>query len=152
MIEIKEKQELNVTNLLSFRGKVSQAELEIISKDMQDKLASVGAKQLGNAITATFAMESGFIDVEVLVPIDKPVENMGKYVYKEQLHIVNAVMVAYKGHPVGLQRAVEQLNQYMINNKLQPITVGYNVTKKMDMLLLDNTEIEVYVGANPNIL
>lgn len=33
-----------------------------------------------------------------------------------------------------------------------PITVGYNVTKKMDMLNPENTEIDVYVGISPNIL
>lgn len=152
MIEIKEKQELNVTNLLSFRGKVSQVELESISKDMQDAIEKLGAKPVGSAITATFAIENGTIDMEMLVPIDKSVESVGKYEYKERLHIVNAVKASYKGHPMGLQDVINQLNQYMIDSRLQPITVGYNVTKKMDMLTPENTEVEVYVGINPNVL
>ncbi len=40
----------------------------------------------------------------------------------------------------------------MIVHKLQPITVGYNVTKKADKLNPENTEIDVYVGISPNIL
>ena len=152
MIEIKEKQELNVKNLLSFRGKVSQAELEAISRDMQNVITTQGAKAVGSAITATFAMENGMLDIEILVPVDKPMESVGKYEYKERLHIVNAVKASYKGHPMGLQDVINQLNQYMIDSRLQPITVGYNVTKKMDMLTPENTEVEVYVGINPNVL
>ena len=138
--------------MLSFRGKVGQAELEAISRDMQNVITMHGAKPVGSAITATFAMENGMLDIEILVPIDRPLEGVGKYTYKERLHIVNAVVAVYKGHPAGLQEAAEKLNQYMIDNQLQPITVGYNVTKRMDMLAPENTEIEVYVGINPNIL
>lgn len=152
MIEIKEKQELNVKNLLSFRGKVNQTQLEEISKDMQNTIVKLGAKPMGNAITATFAIENAMMDIEILVPIDKPVESVGDYVYKEQLHIVNALMAVYEGHPIGLQGAIESLNRYMIDKRMQPITVGYNVTQKIDMLVPESTKIEVYVGINPNIV
>ena len=37
-------------------------------------------------------------------------------------------------------------------HSLQPITVGYNVTNKTEMLNPENTEIDVYVGISPNIL
>jgi len=81
MLEIKENRELNVANLLSYRGKVKQAELENAGKEMADYIQNAGTKRVGN-----------------------------------------------------------------------PITVGYNVTKKMDMLNPENTEIDVYVGISPNIL
>lgn len=152
MIEIKEKQELNVTNLLSFRGKVSQAELEAISRDMHDTIARGGAKTVGSVVTATYDVEGETIDMEILVPIDRPVDSVGRYEYKERLLIVNAVMIEYKGHPEGLQDAMEQLNQYIIDNHMQPITVGYNVTKRNDSLVQESVELEVYVGINPNIL
>lgn len=45
-----------------------------------------------------------------------------------------------------------QLNQYIVEHKLWPITAGYNVTKKTDMLNPENTEMDVYVGISPNIL
>lgn len=57
MIEIKEKQELNLTNLLSFRGKVNQAQLEAVSKDMQNAIAKLGAKPMGSAITAMYLLQ-----------------------------------------------------------------------------------------------
>lgn len=152
MLEIKENQELIVTNVLSYRGKVRQAELENIGKEMQIHIQNLGAQRVGNPITATYAVEGDTIDIELLMPIDKSIESTDKFAFKSQIKIVNAVVVEYKGHPIRLQEACNQLNQYIMEHKLQPITVGYNVTKKTDMLSPENTEIDVYVGISPNIL
>ncbi|MBQ4523700.1 MAG: AraC family transcriptional regulator [Lachnospiraceae bacterium] len=152
MLEIKENQELNVVNVLSYRGKVRQAELENVGKEMESYIQNVGAKRVGNPTTATYAVEGDTIDIELLMPIDKSIDSTDKFVYKKQIKIVNAVVACYKGHPMGLQEACNQLNQYIMERKLQPITVGYNVTKKTDMLSPEDTEIDVYVGISPNIL
>lgn len=152
MLEIKENQELNVTNLLSYRGKVKQAELENIGKEMESYIQNAGTKRVGNPITATYAAHGDEIDIELLIPVDKTINSTDKFVFKNQIKIVNAIVAAYKGHPAGLQEACNQLNQYIMEHRLQPITVGYNVTKKTDMLSPENTEIDVYVGISPNIL
>jgi len=152
MLEIKEKQELNVANTLSYRGKVKQTEIENIGKEMEDYIQNADAKRAGNLITATYAIEGDTIDVELLMPIDTSIESTDKFVFKNQIKIVNAVVASYKGHPMGLQEACNQLNQYIMEHGLQPITVGYNITKKTDMLNPENTEVEVYVGISPNTL
>jgi len=152
MLEIKENQELNVVNVLSYRGKVRQSEFENIGKEMDSYIHNTGAKKVGNPTTATYGIEGDTIDIELLMPIDKSIDSTDKFVFKNQIKIVNAVVASYKGHPMGLQEACNQLNQYIVEHKLQPITVGYNVTKKTDMLSPENTEIDVYVGISPNIL
>lgn len=152
MLEIKENQELNVTNVLSYRGKVKQAELENIGKEMESYIQNAGAKRVGNPITATYAVEGDEIDIELLMPVDKTINSTDKFVFKNQIKMINAVVASYTGHPMGLQDACNQLNQYIMEHRLQPITVGYNVTKKTDMLSPENTEIDVYVGISPNIL
>ena len=152
MLEIKKNQELNVANVLSYRGKVKQVELENIVKDMENYIVKAGAKRIGNTVTATYAFEVDVVDIELLMPIDKSIESADKFVFKNQIKIVNAVVASYKGHAMGLQEACNQLNKYMMEHALQPITVGYNVTKKTDMLNPENTEIDVYVGISPNIL
>ena len=152
MLEIKENQELNIANLLSYRGKVKQTELENIGKEMESYIQSLGAKRVGNPITAIYVAIGDEIDIELLVPIDKGIDSTDKFVFKNQIKIVNAVVASYVGHPIGLQEACNQLNQYIMEHELQPITVGYNVTKKTDMLNPENTEIDVYVGISPNIL
>lgn len=152
MLEIKENQELNVANVLSYKGKVKQAELENVGKEMESYIQKAGAKRVGNPTTATYAVEGDMIDIELLMPIDKSIDSTDKFVFKNQIKIVNAVVACYKGHPLGLQEACNQVNQYIVEHKLQPITVGYNVTKKTDMLSPENTEIDVYVGISPNVL
>ena len=152
MLEIKENQELNVANVLSYKGKVKQAELENVGKEMESYIQKAGAKRVGNPTTATYAVEGDMIDIELLMPIDRSIDSTDKFVFKNQIKIVNAVVACYKGHPLGLQEACNQLNQYIVEHKLQPITVGYNVTKKTDMLSPENTEIDVYVGISPNVL
>lgn len=152
MLEIKENQELNVTNVLSYRGKIKQAELENIGKEMESYIQNAGAKRLGNPITVTYAVEGNELDIELLMPIDKSIDSTDKFAFKNYIKIINAVVASYKGRPIGLQEACNQLNQYIMEHKLQPITVGYNVTKKTDMLNPENTEIDVYVGISPNIL
>lgn len=152
MLEIKENQELNVNNLLSYRGKVRQREIENIGKEMEIYIQNVGAKRVGNPINATYAVDGDIIDVELIIPIDRSISSTEKFVFKNKIKIVNAVVASYKGHPMGLQDVCNQLNQYIMEHKLQPITAGYNVTNKIDMSNPENTEIDVYVGISPNIL
>ena len=79
MLEIKENQELNVTNVLSYRGKIKQAELETIGKEMESYIQNAGAKRLGNPITATYAVEGNELDIELLMPIDKSIDSTDKF-------------------------------------------------------------------------
>ena len=152
MTEIKTGQTLELNNVLSYRGKVKQSELEVVGKALEQEAVLAGAKVVGNPVTATYTVEQDEIDMELLLPLDREITPQEKYVFKKEIRIVNAVMAAYKGHPMGLQDACNQLNQYIVEHGLQPITVGYNVTKKTDMLCLENTEVDVYVGISPNIL
>ena len=152
MLEIKENQKLNIMNVFSYRGKVRQIEIENIGKEMEVYIQNAGVKRAGNPITATYAIEGDVIDLELIMPIDRSIASTDKFVFKNQIKIENAVDAAYRGHPMGLQEACSQLNQYIMEHRLQPITVGYNVTKKMDMIAPENTEIDVYVGISPNIL
>lgn|SRR5574344_354612 len=152
MLEIKDKQELKIKNIISYRGKINHEELENIGKDMENYIQNSGAKSVGRLITATYSSEGNIIDIEILIPIDIKIESTDKYIFKEQLQIVNAVVASYKGHPKELYKAIDELNHYIIKNNLTPITVGYNVTKKLDVIDPRNAEIEIYVGINPNIL
>ena len=94
MLEIKENQELNVVNVLSYRGKVRQAEIERIGKEMEAYIKNAGAKRVGNPITATYAVEDDEIDVELIMPIDMSMDSTDKFVFKDQIKIVNAVAAA----------------------------------------------------------
>lgn len=152
MVEILEGQTLEMEHLISFRGKITQTEIESVGKDMEMFVAQAGANRVGNPVTATYGIEAGKIDMELLLPVDKQIECSEKYAYKERIRIVNAVVAKYTGNPNGLQDACNELNQYIMEHKLVPVTVGYNITRRVDNANLENTEIDVYVGISQNIL
>lgn len=152
MVEILSGQTLELENLMSFRGKITQTELEVVGKDLETKITLAGAKRVGNPVTATFEVDGNLLDIEILLPIDKKIPNIEKYSYKEKLRITNALVAKHKGNPMGLQETCIQLNQYIMEQKLVPITVGYNVTKKIDPINVEDSEVDIYVGISPNIL
>lgn len=70
MIDIKENQKLDIDNVLSYRGKVRQAELEGIGKEMEIYIQKSGAERAGSPATATYGVEGDEIDIEFLMPIE----------------------------------------------------------------------------------
>lgn len=72
--------------------------------------------------------------------------------FQRKIKIVNALKLAYVGTTSGLQIACNEINQYILENTIQSINVGYNVTKHIAPMNIDNTEIDVYVEISPNIL
>ncbi len=49
-------------------------------------------KKVGNPVSATFGIDGDLVDIELLNPIDKPIQSNGRYIYKEQLKLTNALM------------------------------------------------------------
>ena len=152
MVNILENQMLEVENLVSYKGKVTRIQLDQIGKDMDKCINEVGAKRIGYPITATYGVEGNVMDMEILIPIDRKIEINEKYIYKDRLRISNALVARHTGNPVMLQDSCNELNEYIVKNKYEPITVGYHITVNIDTVDLDNSVIDVYVGLNPNIL
>ena len=88
---IKIGQELEVDNMLSYRGCVSQSELELIGQEMELLIKQAGAKRVANPITATFGIEGNSMDMELLLPVNKRIESNGKFGFKDKLKLMNAV-------------------------------------------------------------
>lgn len=152
MSEILQNQILEAEHLLCYRGEVTSAELEGIGREMDKAIREAGAKRAGFPITATYGMNNGKMDIELLLPVDRSMNDIKKYHYKEQLKIVNAVVAKHYGNPGCLQQTCNELNQYIAENGLTPITVGYSVPQKVDATEIDNSVVHVYVGISPNIL
>ena len=152
MAEIVKGQMLEVENLYTFRGQVSQIEVENIGKELEEIITKNGAQKVGNPISVTYGIEGSIMDMELLIPIDKEIENVEPYCFKEKIKIVNALLAKHKGNPMMLQNTFNEVNHYIVENKLTPITPGYNVTKTINPLNMENCEIYVYIGISPNVL
>lgn len=155
---VKENQELILENVLSFRGKVTQKEMQEEMIKIGQVLQSLGVQKNGPITTATYAVEQvgseQLMDIEILIPLDKKVDLPKEYTLKPIIKIVNALSIRHEGNPGRLQETMNRLNEYIIEHKKQVITATYNVTVKdaMNLEELNEMIIDVYIGCNPCIM
>ena len=129
-----------------------------ISQDIENIIEKNQAKKIGAPVSATYAVEVGadgpIMDCEILVPLDKKFDVPSGFVFKDRFLLTNAVMITHVGNPTKIQGTVDELNRYIEEKKLRPITTGYNVSRieAKSPADIDNMEIDIYVGISPNIL
>lgn len=155
---IKDNMTLEMRNVLSFRKKMTQQELSAKSQEIEKLLTDTGAKKVAPTVTTTFSVEQGVtgpvMDVEILLSIDKEIPLPDGYIWKSHFLLTNALMIKHVGNPGALQNTVNELNTYILEHQLVPISTGYNVTVKeaKTPLEIDQMEVDIYVGISPNIL
>ena len=150
-----EKQELRLSNLISVRKKMSQKELAEEVQNMKTMIAHSDQKA-GDLVTATFAAENNekgevIMDVEILCPVEKEISVMQPYVLKKELYITNALMSEFSGPASGISSVYNEINKYIMEHMLQPVTAAYTVNKGIANEG-NKADIAVYVGINPNVL
>jgi hypothetical protein len=135
------------------RQKMKQEELAVHLKRLKDYIALKGAKQVGGTITVTYGIENGNLDEEIYIPIDKAVPSQGDIIYKLELLLTNCLQTTYRGNPQFFQKTLEELNRFIVLNKLMPISAGFNVNVKeiVDPADIDLFEVDTYVSISPNI-
>lgn len=144
-------QEFEINNVISQSGEFSTDEFQKIIQDMIMKYKDYADNSNEYMITTTKAVEivegKQILDVEVLLPISYriPVENL--YVFKEKIKITNALYTKVE-QVEKINEAMNEVNQYILSNGLQPITSAYIIQSKQEDRLMS----EIYIGLNPNIL
>lgn len=155
---IKENQELILENVLSYRGKVTQQQMQEEMIKIGKVLQELGVKRNGSVITANYAVEETnrgqITDIEILVPLEKKCELPVGYRLKPMIKIVNALSARHEGYPDAIHKTVKELNEYILYNNKQVITATYNVIVKdaINKDELNKMIIDIYVGCNPCIV
>ena len=155
---IESNKSIRFENLLSLRKKVTQEELNGQMMKIGQFLKEKDLKKSGPIINTTFAVEmkdnKQILDTELLIPIDREIELPAEYTLKKVFHLVNAICIRHTGNPMTLQNTYNELNRFLAENKLQPITSAYNITVNdvTDPAKIDEVIIDVYIGVNPNIV
>jgi hypothetical protein len=155
---IEENQELILANLLSFRIKATQPELQTATARV-GQFVETQAKKNGPTVSVTWAIEQGkdgqpILDTEILIPLEGDFTPSEGCTRKPLLKIVNAVKVRHTGNPAMLQATLNFLSAHISQHKLAPITAAYIVTVK-DVKTheeLNNAIMDVYIGISPNVL
>ena len=157
-MSISEHQTLEMHNVLSYRAKLTQQELQAKSLEIEQLLKDAGAKRAAPTATTTFSIEQGadgpVMDVEILIPLDREIAIPAGYAWKQHFLLSNALRIRHVGNPATLQNTIDELNAYIAEHKLTPITTSYNVTVKEAKTPseIDDMEVDIYVGISPNIL
>lgn len=158
MNEIKENVSLEMENVLSYRGKVTQQQMVQITQEMQNLIESNGAHKTLHGVSATYGIENTgsapMMEVEIMYPLDKPIAVSAPYVLKPVFRLRNAVKIRHTGNPALMQNAANELMVYIKDRGLMPITAGYNVTvqEPTSPTDIENLIVDMYVGVSDNIL
>ena len=158
MHEITENVVLEMTNVLSFRGKVTQQQLNEISNEMETLIKLNNAQRDGANVSATFAVDTSglipLIDVELLIPLDKSFPVSEPYRFKQVFRLKNAIKIQHKGSLNTSQNTVNELLHYISEHGYTPVTALYNVVirEPRGQTDIDNMIVDIYIGVNDNIL
>ena len=152
------KNELKMENVLSKRMKVSQSDLSRQMEDLKN-MCDANFFIVKSLTTVTYAIEKyekgSILDLEILVELKNSVDNENipnGFVLKPQILITNALMNHYEGPSVGTNNAFNEINNYLMTNKLMAITPAYSVSKDPFKQSENQINLDIYVGINPNIM
>lgn len=153
---IRTNEELYFENLASLRVVTKTVELELELRRFVEYLKGKGANKNGPLISATFNLIENdgaqFIDIEFLIPIDKPITVDEPYKFKPVFHLKNAITTKYIGNPQHVEDAYIELKNYLEENQLHQITAAYNVNRENQSNHEEQAVIDLYIGVNPSIL
>lgn len=150
-MKIELNKSLEIKNLVSRAGKFTQNKYQKEVLDIISNYKKFSLNQGDCLITTTKSIEftdgDQVLDVEILLPVSKIITVEKPYTFKNSIKICNAIYAKIEDITL-LQENLNEINEYICKNELQPITPAYLIQKKSDL----KTSIDVYIGLNPNIL
>lgn len=139
-------------NFVTLRKKMNQLELQqtVISMGNQFKEQVLPGSEY--IITTTFSAEivkgEQIVDTEILIPLKEEIKVEAPFVFKGKIKIEHALYTKLEEDISQVGSLMEQVNSYVIDNKLTPITSAYIIQSKQG----NGVGIEVYLGLSPNVL
>lgn len=157
-MEIQTNQLYEMKNVISYRAKMTQKEINEVMNRIGAFIQNQGLKKSGCVTTTTFNVENiggtQLMDIEILCPVDKACDVPQGFTFKSEFRISSAAKITHKGNPANMQESVNKLIGYLNQNKLTPVTSLYNVTvnEPKTPMDIDNMVVDMYIGVTDNIL
>lgn len=147
-MEIIKNKDYVVNNVLIYRNKLRQEEINAIMARAEEIMKVTDSKINGPVITAVHSVKEQICDFEIIFPLDKAIESSGDFIYKEKFEIVNTLMFRHTGNPQTMNSEMEEFVRYIKENNLKPVTPFYNITVKGAKTLaeIDDMIVDIYVG------
>ncbi len=139
-------------NLLSYKTRVELEKMPELISYVENNIDAIDLSIVGDIIfsvdEAAKELNVSIVDVELLIPVNRRFVSSSRYVFKPVFRLENAVLVKYCGHFYELPDAHQKISEYLLSNKLQPITKIYHVLRRMHE---DKGVIDMFVGINGNL-
>ena len=137
-----EHQMLNYEYVLSYQTKVNDKIIPEMIKSIKENISVINLKICGNIIITKRN------DItEFLIPVDRKFEGNQHYMFKPGFKLVNAVRHRYYGSFCDIDTGLKELNSYISENSLTPITNSYIM--EVDP---DNSVYDIFIGISENVL
>lgn len=153
-MEIQTKQKIDIQNLISIRIKDKQENIPQHLTKVAEFAKEKGLQRRGVPISTTYAAnkETKEVAMEIYFPVDRAVEPEGEILFKKRLYLENCITATHKGNPQNLQDTYNALNNFIVANKLVPISPPFNVSVMEDPSNPDAYEMDIYISISPNIV
>lgn len=132
MYVILKNQELNLKNVLTFRGEVTQEEAQGIVMEMLSIALSYNVKKESEVVITNYNVyeEKDVIksDCEIMIAMDRifPVDE--KFFFKKEFILRNAIKLHYEGSVFELNYYQNEFKEYIYKNNIEVITNQYMIT------------------------
>ncbi len=140
MILVAEHQTLKVERILLHQANISDDVVSQMLEHIRKNISVLGFQICGNII---IAKQDKYL--EFLIPVDKEFDSNEHYNFKERIRLVNAARLRHYDSFSKIQKSLDELNNYITEKKLTPITVPY-IVERDD---LDNV-YDIYIGISEN--
>lgn len=139
-------------NVLHYFGKISQKDSSEIFSTIERIIRENGAEKAGNTLTVSNSAseENGMqvIEVDLFVPLNKPIKMPNGFELIENFSVKNALKLRVIGSPAQFETAVKKMSEYVTENNFTPTTPLLIETVKECTGLLDveNMITDIYIG------
>lgn len=137
-----EHQMLSHEYVLSYQTKADDKMIPKMLSSIKENISVIDLEICGNIIVTKRN------DItEFLIPVDRKFEGNQHYMFKPGFKLVNAVRQRYYGSFDNIDTGLKELNSYISEQSLTPITSPYIM--EVDS---DNSVYDIFIGISENVL
>lgn len=147
---IQKNQLLEYFNVLSFRTRIKSSDIcgmvQHIKRNTDVLGLSISGEILVTADSALPVTDGGELDVEFLVPVDKPFEDTPYFSFKPVLRLNNCMKLRYDGGLFGARETSVRMRSLIDRSDYTPVTGFYYALVRTCENHEINNITDIYVG------
>jgi hypothetical protein len=128
MVDLHRNQNFSIKNLIRFRKKLHQSEINPMRERLEAYLKSRGAKRVGRMIAAIHELlDLRDLDIEIFLEIDKEIPSNEDFFFQKELTLNNCWKSHFHGMPYTLINFYAEIERRAYNSRLGMVYPYYLV-------------------------